>query len=363
MKILYITQTLPYPLYSGGHIKTFSTLKKLVGEKHKITLCAFVTNEKYLNYQQELNKLGIKIGTVLLNNYITADIGRINKKLLFLRGLFSFKPFTVYKYYDPEFMKQIIQISAKNSFDCIWIDQLNMAQYLPKNFSGQKVLETQNIDSLFFKRMAMIDSNLPLRLFAIYEWLKYFLYEKVYFSKFNRIYAISDFDKHQIEKIANRKDIEIISPKLQYKNQPKQKRLKNTLLFVGSLYWYPNRDGLKWYLEKIYPEIQKKIPDIKFWIVGEIHRDFQNLKTKGVTFFGFQKNIEKFYRTASLFIVPIRYGSGVRLKILEALSYNLPIISTAQGVEGLDKKYFKKVQIVNDEREFVEKISGSSDRS
>ena len=333
MRILYITQTLPYPLYNGGHIRTYSTLKKLKKKKHDIYLCTFVTDKKLLTLKKEINKLGIITPIILVNTYITGDETKIKKILLFIKSLIACKPFTAYKFYNKGFKKRIEELLAIHNFDCVWIDHVNMAQYLPKGFKGKTILETHNVDSLFFKRMFLYSNNPFLKIFALSEWFKYLIYQKQYLLKFSTIYAISDFDRNQFKKMTGKKDIRVSSQILFTKKVNKQHPKYPIILFIGSLRWYPNKDGILWFIKNIFPNVQNKIPNVKLWIVGDYPASIRNLNIQGVIFWGIQNNIDKFYKNAKLFIVPIRYGSGIRIKILESMSWRLPIISTFLGAE------------------------------
>jgi glycosyltransferase involved in cell wall biosynthesis len=231
-----------------------------------------------------------------------------------------------------------------------------MAQYLPKNFQGKKILQIHNIDSLFFKRMVFNDGNILLRIFAANEWLKYIFFQKIYFSKFSLIYTLSQFDKLIAEKITNKNNIRIMSFNLPKKVIKKVKSKNNILLFVGSLRWYPNKDGISWFMKDIFPKIKKQIHNLKFWIVGDYPANFKYLNTKDVTFFGQAKNLDRFYSRASLFIAPLRYGSGIKVKIIEAIAYNIPIVTTFIGVEGSQKYICKNHNLhIVDQKIFAEK--------
>ena len=116
--------------------------------------------------------------------------------------------------------------------------------------------------------------------------------------------------------------------KLFKKHKLKRVIQKKTMLFVGSLCWYPNKDGIYWFLKRIYPLIIKMCPKINIWIVGRTPRRFLFPRLPNVNFFGHCHSLEYFYSKANIFIVPIRYGSGIRIKVLTDISnFSNPIIA------------------------------------
>jgi glycosyltransferase involved in cell wall biosynthesis len=226
-----------------------------------------------------------------------------------------------------------------------------MAQYLPRSFNGLKIIETHNIESKFFMEMTLNDGSLLLKLFSISEYIKYKIYEHRYYTRFDKIFAISEVDKNYLEKRFHLNSVEIIPfgiKNKQIRNLSKTK-IPFSMIFVGYISWYPNKDGISWFLKTIYPKLIIKFPKLKFWIIGVCPKSFKQKKIKGVTFFGYINNLTEYYKKASLFVAPIRYGSGIRIKLLEAISYNMDIIATQEAVEGLSNKILDnpKTKVVN----------------
>ena len=244
MKILYITPKLPYPPNSGGSIITYNTITKLANI-NTITICTFIIKKSDIKYISYLKREGVVSIITEYNPYITDGVRKITKFLLLFKCFFLHKPFTVSKYYKSSFKKIIQKLVKNNDFDCIWIDSLNMTEYLPDNFKGKKILELQNIDSLFFKRMLLKDQNLFLKLFALHEWLKYEIYERKNLSKFNEVITVSNFDKNVLLSKYENLNVFVSRPKItSFKKIKKSETNNKILLFPGSLKWYPNRDGM-----------------------------------------------------------------------------------------------------------------------
>ncbi len=243
----------------------------------------------------------------------------------------------------------------KEKPDCLWIDNFTMAQYIPKKFAGLKILDTHNVESEFFCQMALMDSFFRWKIFALIESLKYRFYEIPIYKNFDKIFAICRTDQTYITKISGKK-VEVLPPVINKPAKYIKNRINGSILFIGSLKWYPNKDAIYWFLTKIYPMIIKKLPNVKIDIIGHLPRRtvFQNYP--GVVFHGYQKDIEKFYQKAGVFIVPVRYGSGIRIKVLEAIAHKIPIVSTTSGLAGIEIKSLEDFLIADKPKEFSEKV-------
>lgn len=132
---------------------------------------------------------------------------------------------------------------------------------------------------------------------------------------------------------------------------------KNGILFVGGFGHPPNEDAVLWFAEKIYPLIRKE-QDIPFYIVGSNATDkVKKLASKDIIVKGFvtEEELQELYDTCKLVVVPLRYGAGVKGKVVEALYYGTPMVTTTVGVEGL-KGVDEFMEVTDDAEEFARKV-------
>jgi len=356
MKVAFVTPMFPSPDFGGGQ-HTLSTIKRLQNQGHSIFIFTCTNEPVKKKHLLFLEKEKIKIGKVVYNSNIAPNINKSHKFLLFLNTFFSSMPFNSCKFYSKEIEETLKEFTDKKKVDILWIDHIHLAFYISSFTNFPSVLQSHGLYSLLFKGMFLKDSSIQKKIFGLFEYVKYYFFEKRYLPRFSKIFAISENDKLDIENLTGRKDIDIIFPyvKIQ-KHRSKMKQSNNILLFVGYIGWYPNRDGILWFLEKVYPLIQKKIKDIQLWIVGKLPDNFNSPIYNGVKFLGYQINIDQYFDKAQVFIVPIRYGNGIRLKILNAMSYGISIVSTPIGAEGLKIKDKRELLLAETEEEFVRKI-------
>jgi glycosyltransferase involved in cell wall biosynthesis len=135
---------------------------------------------------------------------------------------------------------------------------------------------------------------------------------------------------------------------------------KPNLLFCGSLDYTPNKNGLLWFHRSIWPELRAKIPNLKLTVIGKNghDQDYAPLKhDEQIDFIGEVEDVAPYYQKSSMAIVPLLEGSGTRLKILEAMSFGVPVISTTIGADGIDYQNNRNIIIENEPSKICDCIS------
>jgi glycosyltransferase involved in cell wall biosynthesis len=180
--------------------------------------------------------------------------------------------------------------------------------------------------------------------------------------RFDKIITLTENDKQILSENISQEKI-YVSPatvRTDLKEVREFSPFGKKLVFIGSSIHLPNKDGIKWFINSIMPIIEKEIPEIHLDVIGRWDNRFvKEFSRKNVTFQGFVKDLKDAFRS-SLMIVPIRIGSGMRLKIIEAVNYGIPFITTTIGVEGLDFEPDKDCLVADGPEEFAKKIIGIS---
>jgi glycosyltransferase involved in cell wall biosynthesis len=186
--------------------------------------------------------------------------------------------------------------------------------------------------------------------------IKYFIEDNIFASKAYRVAIANDQEKKYI---LSKKNIYHIPngytfpEDIQVRNNLEQK-----LLFVGALFYYPNVQGIEWFCQKIWPIIYKRSPGASIEIVGDISSQANKLdylkKIPGVNLHGFVEDIDPYLSKSAALVVPLQTGGGTRIKIIEAWSKGLPVVSTAIGCEGLGAKNGETLLIADRPEEFAD---------
>lgn len=181
--------------------------------------------------------------------------------------------------------------------------------------------------------------------------------DKIFACSENDLIQLCQMNKHKISGVVVPNGVVI--PNEKSKKGDLKKAPSNYILFCGSMDYYPNQEGLKWFLEYILPLILKIIPDIKVHIVGKGHPGNELeilMQHASIINHGMVESVSKYYELASVAIIPLLSGSGTRLKLLEAMAYRVPVVSTATGAEGIDYSNNDSIKIADDPTQFANAV-------
>jgi glycosyltransferase involved in cell wall biosynthesis len=365
MHILFLTQVLPYPPASGPKVKTWHVLRYLEELGHKITLVSFVRPEE-MPYVEELKRVCAAVYTVRVQRSKVADL------YYFLRSQLTGRPFLVERDDLSEMRTLVQRIVSSEEVDVIHADQLTMAQFaFPlQGPNGQKpvlVFDAHNAVWTITERMnqnAALYLKLPLAL----ETERIKRYEANIIKDFDATLAVTEPDRlalldafhHQnyegrvpISVIPIAVDTHLINPVPQVSDSL-------NILTMGTLYYPPNADGIRWFIQEVLPLIRQKINGVELTIVGKNPpKDFVKLASdpeSGIITTGFVPDLEPYFANSAVTVVPVRAGGGMRVRILEAFARAAPVVTTTVGVEGIDARPGMDVSIADSPEDFAEAV-------
>ena len=343
-----ITPYLPYPLYSGGQIRTYNLLKNLA-KSHEITLFAFV-KEVVPDHIKELEKFCKKI-----------EVFKRRKAWSIVNILvsgFSFYPFLVAIYYSLSLRKRIEEELSKKKYDLIHAETFYVMPNIPQTKVPILLVE-QTIEYLVYAHfletlhLKVFKPLLALDIFKLKFW------EKFYWKRADKVVAMSASDKNKMRKLVPNLSVEIIPNGVDssFFSKVKQKKGKSAvILFVGNFSWLQNREAVYFLIEKIWPNVKNKIKDARLLIVGRnpsegirsLVRNFKVQLESNVN------DIRDVYAKSDMMIAPIFGPGGTRYKILEAMASSLPVVTTEMGAEGLPVKHREHIMIANEQNTLTE---------
>lgn len=342
MKILMLTPYLPYPLLSGGQIRTYNLLKKLA-EKHEITLFALIKTEKERAYIPEIEKYAKKV-KVFKRSSTPFTFRNVFKTAV------SSYPFLVIRNHVPETIEAIKKELASEKYDLIHAETFYMMPHLPKTnipiLLVEQTIEYLGYESYAKRAPAFLRPLLKLDINKIKRW------EKFYWQMSDKLIVMSEDDKEFInQEINDPHKIEVVSNGVDMAWFKQKKRVlpdKPTILSVGTFKWLPNVEAVNFLVEKVWPIIKQKLPQARLWIVGnaptkEVYA-YQK-EDSSITVTGGIPDIRDAFKQSHLLIAPVFSGKGTRYKILEAMASGTPIVGTPTAVEGLGVAHNTHVMI------------------
>jgi glycosyltransferase involved in cell wall biosynthesis len=337
MNILFITECFPYPLDSGGKIVSHQMIKML-SSQHDVHLVALTNKAPSKNERSAISSLGVKITLCISKK---AHHWYKQSKHEILKSLIRLKPPVLYSFYEKRFMDQVNMLLKTQRFDIVHIDHLSMAQYLPETKMATQVLQEHNIEYKLYRDFYHASPKFSKEWFLHYcNSLMLWRFERNILGRADQIILLSKQDQSELTALGIPKNKTLVIPPYVASIKSKSKACEKgkELLFIGNMWWKPNRDAMIWFLEKIFPLVLKGDSSVRLTVIGE---GVNLLTTYSRCFMGVHlvekpKNITPYLKRASAFILPFRIGQGVRIKALSATSYSVPIVSTAIGMRGME---------------------------
>lgn len=332
MKILWVKTDFLHPTTRGGQIRTLEMLRQL-HKRHEIHYVAFddPNSPEGLKRSVEYASFSYPIEhriTPKTSPLFAADL---------LRGLSSQLPVAGFRYRSRPMQQTIDSLLREHNFDARVCDFL----FPSVNISSlaQWTLFQHNVESVIWERHAQSGKTPVHRAYFALQAKKMSAWEKAVCRSVGNVVAVSETDAALMESrfglpkvawVPTGVDLDYFRP-----SAPPQARFE--LVFVGSMDWMPNIDGMQWFLSKVLPLIKKQLPHCRVAIVGRNPPPslIEGAREQNVHVSGTVPDVRPFVWDSLASIVPLRIGGGTRLKIFEAMAAETPVVSTTVGAEGL----------------------------
>jgi glycosyltransferase involved in cell wall biosynthesis len=334
-KLLALTARLPYPPQEGHQLRAWHILRALAGE-HEVTLLSFARNDDALDQCGPLREMLVHLET------FSIPAQRTGRALAYAaaKSLCGPRPFVAEKYSSAQM--RVRAAALARAADLVHVDILPLMQLLGAN--GERVpvvLNAHNVEHQLLRQRATIEPRLPQRLFLRSQVAKLMAFEREACRRASHVLACSADDADSLAALAPETPISVVPNGVDVeRNRPAAGGTPDhpaRVVFVGQMGWFPNRDGVQWFIRDILPRILAVRPDAEFVLVGKSDglRVPAPLRAH-VRLPGFVEDLESAIHHADVYVVPLRTGSGTRLKVLEAMAFGKPIVTTHIGAQGID---------------------------
>jgi glycosyltransferase involved in cell wall biosynthesis len=350
VKVLLLTQVLPYPPDSGPKVKTYNVLKYLA-QRHEVTLVSFVRGDQSDDVRH-LKQYCRAVHTVPIQRGAARDAWYMTRSLL------TGQPFLMVRDDRVAMHRLIDQLATEEHFDVAHADQLNMAQYAARVADAFKVFDAHNALWLLYKRLWQTMRPGLRKLLLGRDWRLLKKYEGCICREFDAFLAVSEEDKAALSEAAGYSvDAKVIPIAIDTDEVAQIERPDPThILHIGTMYWPPNIDGVLWFIHEMWPLIRERKPGVQFDVVGSRPpREIVALggDETGINVTGYVSDPTPYFQRAALMVVPLRAGGGMRVKILNAWAQGIPIVSTTLGCEGIAATPGKDILVGDTPEEFA----------
>jgi len=355
MDILFICPNVPCSLKFGNGVaqRNYMFIKRL-SKKHRIWLLAFYSNEKEKAHINELKKYCV---------YVKAIPKKINIFSLMVKAIKSIffpPPLRVSLWYLAEMKKNLVEIISKNKFDVIHISSILMTCYIKNLINLPVIVDFIDSKSLYIKR-EISSSFKRFLIIPKIENQQILHYEKkvikmvkncIYISRIDRDYILKYLDSNFNIYIVPNGFWEI--DKVFYNKE----KIINSVSFVGDMSYLPNISAMKYFCREIFPLVQKKIPNVRLYIIGKNPTKFVKSfsRYENIIVTGTVDDVYKYLIKTNVFVCPTKIGSGMNTKILEAMIAGVPVIATSKANEGIWAHDNKEILLADNPTDFASNI-------
>ena len=360
MRLLHILPRLPAPPNDGGAVYVYHMLKELSRLGHKLSIVSFLSNK----HKQDLEETK-KFGEVFAADGQFKPYGPLS----ILKSTFTRQPVTIQHRMDKKIMKELLY-SVDSQPDAILLEGLHTSTFVDiirKRFPGVPIVLRQvNVEYLLLKKNGDLSSN-PVKKFIYHDQARIMKkYELDAMKRVDYITSISQKDIDEYKKHLPNTSFFLNTAGANIVQKVGIKRDPTLILAVSNWRWQPNLDGLIWFLKHVWPAVHKKHPELHFNIAGEGLTDSFRISYQhaNIHYLGFVEDIDTLRCKASIFVAPLLSGSGMKLKILEALAAGLPTVTTRYGADGIeisDTEHYLHADTKEDFQKAVSSLFDSKD--
>jgi glycosyltransferase involved in cell wall biosynthesis len=352
-----IDEELPYPPLSGKRIRTLNLTERLA-RRHRLTYVAHrnADPDEAHRAADHFARLGVR--TIVVERAVPPKSGPAFYARL-AANLLSSLPYSVATHASQEMEAVLTHLAASEKID-LWHCEWTPYAHAVRTLAGRRVVMAHNVESVIWQRYHETETNALKRWYMGKQWRKFQHFERQTLAGADLTIAVSAVDAERFRRDLGVRNVGVVdngvdTTRFHPGREPREPR---TLLFLGSLEWRPNLDGVAQLLDAVFPAVRREEPDARLLLVGR--NPPASLRSAvashaGVELHANVVDVRPFLSRSSLMVVPLRIGGGSRLKILEALATATPVVSTRIGAEGLHLEAGRHLVVVDE----IEQMAGA----
>ena len=363
MKILYVTQIVPYPPHGGVLQRGYNLLREL-GKRHDVHLLAFHhPNELPHGEPVERSLRELRAFCREIEYFeLWPKKSAAHMAAALARGAFSSDPFSVLAHRSPQLRARMRELCAPaGAFDLVHLDTIALVPYADECNGLPITLAHHNIESQLMARRAERERGFAQRVYVGWQAARLRRLEQRVCGQFMNI-AVSDADAATLRDICPAARTAVIPNGVdtQYFH-PRPGSETPLLVFTGGMGMFANRDAVHWFIDAIWPIVKARVPEARFAAIGKFptqHARDAAARDSAIEVPGFVDDVRPWVARAAIYIVPMRVGGGTRLKVLDAMAQGKAIVSTTLGAEGIEATAGEHLRVADEPEAFAQAIIG-----
>ena len=357
-KVLHFCNKMPYPPKDGGAIGINNVTKGLIDLEYDVRVLAINSTKHYID------TANLPTEYLNLTKFESVEVDLDIKIFPALSNLIlSRRSYNISRFYNVKLLKKLKGLLNDDEFDIVILESIFLVDYLPiirKKTKAKIILRAPNVEFIIWKRLSEIEAN-PFKKFYLKVLTSRLRREEIRcLNKFDAIITVSDNDKKLLKTFGATVPIESIPTGIDVEKDMNTTSVDveyPSLFHLGALDWYPNQEAVSWILKNVWPELKNRLPNIKFYIAGRRPPEWiNNIEEEDVVVLGEVEDAAEFIKSKAIMPVPIFAGSGMRVKIIEAMMLKKAVVSTSIGIEGIDHNDKEDILIANNPKDFIDSI-------
>ena len=357
MKILQLCLKPPVPAKDGGCIAMNNITQGLLEAGHKVKILTIFTHKH--DFEVEAMPAEYIEQTGIEGVFIDTRLNAVDA----FSSILTSDSYNISRFFSTDFDIRLAKLLRKENFDIVHLESLFMTTYLAtirRLSNAPVVLRAHNVEHIIWEKTAIGASGFFKRLYLNYLHRKLKQYELSMLNEVSAIAAISDDDRDRMMSLNVKKPITTIPFGVDLTKYPLQpiQSAEVALFHLGAMDWGPNTEGVKWFLQSIWPEISIRFPMLKLYLAGRNMPDeFKGMKLPNVEVVGEVEDAIEFMQSKAIMIVPLLSASGVRVKIMEGLALGRVVVATPLAAEGLGCTHGEQLLIAENLSDWINALS------
>lgn len=352
MKILQLTPQFPFPADDGGKISIANIYNTLLELDCDVIMISISQNEVSKSQIDKYKKNG-KIEIIVKDTKNT--LKRILKYFILNKSIY------IEKHYSSNLIELIENKVDMNDIDVIHADHTNMAKIgieLANKYNITIGLRLHNVEYMIWKRyyeeLGLLN---PKKLFIGQQYKLLMKEEAVLLNQVDVSFSITSKDKERALEIAPESNVVVATAGVNLSEWNPNKEItkkQNSLVIATTFNWVHNINALTWFLEDVYPTLKDKFENLTLDIIGKNPpKEFKKYAKMGVNSLGYVDDVKPYLDKSVIYIAPLFVGSGIRIKILEAMAMGLPVVATDISAEGIEAGENNGLFRANNSEEYI----------
>lgn len=354
MKVLQLCNKPPYPPVDGGTLAMNSITQGLLAAGCEVRVLSICSDKHPVRKDRMTQEYcdATRFEAV----YVDLGIHPLDAAVALLCG----DSYHVKRFESKAFAARLREVLQEETFDIIHVESLFLTPYLPlirKYSKAPVLLRAHNVEHLIWQRIAKSERN-PFRRWYLKKLaLALRAYECEHLNAYDGVVSITDNDARLLREMGCRKPIVAIPFGISPESLENVEVEPNSLFHLGSMDWMPNLDGIQWFLDNVWPKVHEAMPQLTLYLAGrKMPDDLMRLDMEGVKVVGEVPDAMYFIATKQINVVPLLSGSGIRVKIIEAMSAGKTVIATTIGAEGIAYTEGRDLLVADTPEQFVQQI-------